>query len=189
MPFNYFSIDVISSNTHLKTLNLKHINKWELMQSKWRSKTQQKHVNENRNGYCNGSDETFRTPTRKKNIIICFSFIGKIESIVYKSDENRAKMRPDGTVSKNRWDVPKIPFSKLWCMHVAAFNVPCAKTMGPNMIAITVGFMTSELHVCSGCKWEEDRERERESRKNYGFNASRVSIRDTLKNSTFLHIF
>lgn len=73
--------------------------------------------------------------------------MGKMESIVYKSDANRAKMRPDGTVSKNRWDVPNIPFSKLWWRQTAAFNVPCAKTIGPNMTAITVGIMTSELHI------------------------------------------
>lgn len=75
--------------------------------------------------------------------------MGKTESRVYKSEENRAKMRPDGTVSKNRWGVPKMLFSKLWCMHVAAFSVPCAKTSGPNMIAITVGIMTPELHAFS----------------------------------------
>lgn len=53
------------------------------------------------------------TPTRKKNSITCFIFMGKIESRMYKSDENRAKIRPIGIVSKNCCDPAKIPVSKL----------------------------------------------------------------------------
>lgn len=151
------------------------------MQTKWSLKKHSK--NKSTKDHWSGPI-TFRTPTRNENSMICFIFIGKTVSIVFKSDENRAKMRPNGIVSKNRWDVPKIPFNKLWCSIVAAFNVPCAKAIGPNMIAITVGFMTSELHVAkrkwsyfSKQKWERERnweiKRKRERRKIYGLNGKR----------------
>lgn len=151
-PFGYFAIIVNSCNTLYSSKT--QINKWKFHANNMKIKNTAK-TNERKTEWIivwdlMTADRLISdTPTRKKNIMICFIFMGKTESRVYKSDENRAKMRPDGTVSKNRWDVPKIPFSKLWCRHSAAFNVPCAKTIGPNMIAITVGFMTSELHKFS----------------------------------------
>lgn len=153
------------------------------MQTKRRSKHNKTNQRKTTGIYLIWESITLRTPTRKKNIIICFIFIGKTESTVYKSDENRAKIRPEGVVSKNCCDTFKILFSKLWCRIAAAFNDPYAKTIGPIMIAITVGFMPSEFDT-------HERERERERRKIYGFNGKRqTAIQQFKKCLVFLRIF
>lgn len=77
------------------------------------------------------------TPTRKNTFNICLRHIGKLESTVLISVENRDRIRPIGVVSKNSCGAAIMQANISRCSIDDAFNVPLASNTTALAYAIT----------------------------------------------------